>query len=1200
MKTGSKSPQKSAPSSTSANTTGDASKLQFQTRYKKLNSAQKQAVDTIDGPLLVVAGPGSGKTEILSLRVARILQETQALPSNILCLTFTDSASVNMRDRLSRLIGQEAYRVAIHTFHSFAVDIIQKYPEFFYKGAIFTPVDPVTKIGILQEIFEVLPHANPLSASHPEQGFVYLTDISQLIGNLKKAGISEDEFEQILLQNEKDAQFINETFSTIVEKRLTDAVVDELDAARLEILKKDSKQNAQNIAQKNSDQNEHSVAQKTGIPSLLKTIALNLEEALIRSKELEKNEPVSKWKEKWFKKDDYNRKVFRDILSQEKLRAAAQIYREYRRIMHERCLFDFDDMILDLISAIEHNPRLKFDLQEQYQYILVDEFQDTNSAQMRIVKAVADSPVNEGRPNIMVVGDDDQAVYKFQGAELSNILNFKTIFNDVATVNMTENYRSTQDILDIATHVIKKGERRLENLVPELRKTLISSNPEIKNGSIFHKVFDTSLHEFHYVSRRIKALIESGIKPSEIAVIARKHRQLESLVPFLQGAGVPIKYEREQNVLEQPHIVQLITMARFVYSLVNKNMTEGDEYLPKILAFPFWQLPRMTVWNISRSAYKERKMWLECMLENPDTKTIAEFFIDLGERATHEPLESILDSIIGAHVQLVQESEDEEIGDSDFADATKIDAANSNENFSSPFKSYYFSKKRFQHARAEYLSFLSSLRVFVRALREYKGKSGAREYLYISDLVDFVDIHEKNNIALNDMSPFANATDAVNLLSAHKAKGLEFDTVFVLSCTDEIWSGRALPRKIVLPANLQIEPAGDTEDDQLRLFYVALTRAKRNLYLTSYTSRDDGKESARLRFLTTDTTEMTGSDQKLENDILRKLYDPEKGDEETFASSYTPETHELLTASWTKYYMPPFLGEEESLLKSLLENYQLSVTHLNNYLNVAKGGPQLFLEQNLLRFPQAKTPSGAFGSAIHKTLERVSIKLRHDGVRAEKEEMLKWFGEYLDHERLAPQDFKQYSERGRLALAAFFDQKIGEFEATDMVEVNFKEQGVLIDDASSSSVHRADGERVPAHITGKIDRIIQVGGGRIVVCDFKTGKPKKEWAPKNEYEKIKLYEYERQLLFYKILIDNSRDYKNKYTVESGKLMFVEPTADGRIAELHLDFDQEKLDRVKKLISIVYQKIMNLDFPDTSAYKNESLADILAFEDSLLG
>jgi DNA helicase-2/ATP-dependent DNA helicase PcrA len=505
--------------------------------------------------------------------------------------------------------------------------------------------------------------------------------------------------------------------------------------------------------------------------------------------------------------------------------------------------------------------------------------------------------------------------------------------------------------------------------------------------------------------------------------------------------------------------------------------------------------------------------------------------------------------------------------------------------YTSPFKSYYFSKERFEHARAEYLSFLSSLRVFVKALREYKGKSGNNEILNIQDLIDFVDIHEKNDVKLNDESPFASARNAVNLLSSHKAKGLEFDTVFVLSCQDEVWAGRGMIKKISLPINLPLDPAGDTEDDQLRLFYVALTRAKRNLYLTSYRVKDDGGQSMKLRFL----TPPENVDDILKYEALKKIYTPEsiEGKTDESSSIFTPETHELLTASWLLYHTPLFLGEEQELLRSLLEGYQLSVTHLNNFLNVTKGGPQLFLEQNLLRFPQAKSPSGSYGSAIHKTLERISIQQKFNGTLPDIEGVVQWFKEYMNLERLSKSDARIYQERGIEALKAFYAEKKGEFAVEDKTEVNFKEQGVIV-----------EGGEIPAHLTGKIDRILTLPGGYMEVHDYKTGKAKAEWKPEGEYEKIKLYEYERQLIFYKILVEHSRDYGHQYKVNRGVLEFVEPMNNGHVADLILDIDAGKVERVKKLVSIVYTKIMNLDFPDVSKY-SQDVEGIQAFEEDLL-
>jgi DNA helicase-2/ATP-dependent DNA helicase PcrA len=1153
--------------------------MTFEEQYKLLNKEQKKAVDTIDGPLLVIAGPGSGKTQILSMRVGKILKESQILASNILCLTFTESASVNMRIRLASLIGGEAYRTAIHTFHNFCVEIIQKYPEYFYSGAFFSPADELTQIQILQEIFEKLPQRNPLRSEHPEQGFVFLRDSLKIIGYLKKAGILPEEFRKIIKNNQKILPEINSILEKAFIDRLSNGSIDKISKAVEEISL---------LSEKNIKDKDSSI-----LYNLIEAIKITLEKAVSLANEIDKTSPLSAWKEKWLKKDDKNKPIFKDTTNIEKLLVLSDIYEKYRNTMHENGYYDFDDMILDTIGALENNPSLRYQIQEQYQYILVDEFQDTNDAQMRLLELITDAPVHEGHPNIMAVGDNDQAVYKFQGAGPSNFDDFKKLYKDVQVVAMIQNYRSTQDILDIATHIIKKGEERLENILPEIEKVLIASNPKIKEGDIKHKEFATIAHEYHFVSREIKKRIDEGMKPEEIAVIARKHFQLEELVPYLRGAGVPIRYEREQNVFKEPHIAQLIILARFLFSISGKNKDEADEFLPQILSFPFWELDRETIWKISLNARRgdHDKNWLEVMLDADPIKfssegkleraskisDIAKFLIDLGTRSKNEPLEKILDEMVGAHLPVSQEGEDDD-GES----MSNEYEYKEDKKFSSPFKQFYFSREKFEHSRAEYLQFLSSLRVFVNALREYK--SG--QILSLNDLIEFVDLHEKNNISLNDQSPFAKFGEAVSLLTAHKAKGLEFETVFVLSCQDDIWAGRGIPSKISLPANLPIGPAGDTEDDQLRLFYVAITRAKRHLYLTSYLLGEKGETAQKLRFLVSgeDNEEIT------KHKALKKLYNVELSEKDE-----VPETHDVLTASWLKYHTPPFFGAEKKLLQSLLDNYKMPVTHLNNFLNIKKGGPQFFLEQNLLRFPQSKTPSGAYGSAMHKTLENIVLYLKKEGNIPNENLILESFEKFLKRERLVPNDFEQYKERGIESLTAFLKEKKGEFNAKDIVEFNFKEQGVKV---------------AGAEITGKIDRIIDFGGGQFEVYDFKTGKaPKNDWTGKDDYEKIKLYEYERQLIFYKLLVENSREFGGRSSrtdsglgaakVERGILEFIEPReSDKKIITLPLIITKEKTEKMAQLIGKVYEKIMNLDLPDVSKY-SQDLKGIQQFEEDLL-
>jgi len=1131
----------------------------FEKRYLKLNKEQKEAVDSIEGPLLVVAGPGSGKTEILSLRIGRILQETQANASNILCLTFTESAAVNMRKRLANLIGVEAYRVAIHTFHNFCVEIIQKYPEYFYGGAFFSPADDLTQIQVLQGIFEKLPHNHVLRIEHPEQGFVYLRDVLRVVSNLKKAGLEPKDFEAIILENKKAVPEINSILSEVLGERLSKKDLEKFVPVvkKLQFLAK--------TLEKDFPSNYY-----TNLPSL---VAVSLQKAVEESVENDSTKPLTSWKTKWLRKDDEGQSIFKDTLHIEKMEAVARLYSAYREALHHEGYYDFDDMILDVLKVLEKNPSIRYEIQEQYQYVLVDEFQDTNDAQMRILQAITDAPVYEGKPNIMAVGDDDQAVYKFQGAELSNILNFKKLFRDVNLVTMTKNYRSTQDILDIASHIIRKGEERLEKILPEIEKNLVASNTELEAGNIEHKEFPTRAHECHFVSREIKKRIEAGERPEEIAVIARKHWQLEEMVPYLQGVDVPIRYEREQNVFKEPHVVQLILLSRFLSSLTGKYDNEADELLPKILAFPFWQVDRETVWKISLATRrgKEERNWLEVMMDaetfgiskemSKKIKLIAQFLVDLGVRAQNEPLEVIIDELVGSHVPLAPETEQD-----DNLEEVKKD----NGDFVSPFRNYYFSQEKFEHARAEYLSFLSSLRVFVGALREYK--SG--EILGVKDLIEFVNLHEKNDIPLNDQSPFARLGGAVNLLTAHKAKGMEFETVFVLSCQDKIWAGRGMSSKLVLPANLPIEPAGDTEDDQLRLFYVAITRAKRHLYLTAYKAEEGGEDTSKLRFLIA----QEGEEETLKKAALMKIYFGQS----IVDDATLPEAHEVLTASWLHFHTPPFLGGEKKLLQSLLEDYQMPVTHLNNFLNVTKGGPQYFLEQNLLRFPQAKVPSGSFGSAIHYTLENASVFLKKEGKLPTEEEILAWFEKFLKKERLSPIDYKLFLDRGVEVLVSFWKNKQNTFSPKDIVEFNFKDQGVIVDGAI---------------LSGKIDRIVDKGAGVLEVHDYKTGKAKESWQGKDDYDRTKLYEYERQLLFYKMLVENSREFGGKATVESGVLEFVESKGD-RMGDLPLCFDTEKVEYLRKLIAIVYKKIMDLDLPDIKKYKQD-LSGIKEFEKDLI-
>ena len=1075
---------------------------QFEQRYSQLNPEQKKAVDAIEGPVMVVAGPGSGKTELLSLRVANILRTVDIRPGNILCLTFTDAAAFNMRQRLIGLLGRNAYRVAIHTFHTFGVEVINRYPEYFYNGAIFLPADEVTQTEILGDIFQELEYGNPLRSAHQGQ-FVYLNPVKKAIEHLKKAGLTPKEFTQIITANKKEAALIDPLIQSILTERVSKKTIPALEGVILELSRIPSE------------------PLRERFKSLKAVVIQSLQDAINEARESDSATPVTEWKRKWTARGDDRMIHLVDVLQEPRVDELARAYQRYMTRMRERGYYDFNDMILDTITMLENNVGARLDLQDRYQYLLVDEFQDTNDAQMRLIHLLTDNQDHKGRPNIMVVGDDDQAIYKFQGAEISNILQFRATFRDVTLVALKQNYRSTADILTAARHIIKKGVNRLE-------KDLYAANKRLKDGAIHSKEFPSREAEYQWVVGEVGQLIANGVPMKEIALISREHRLLEAIAPYFHAARIPIAYERQQNVLEERHILQLITMLRFVDSLMKKSKS-ADDLLPEILNYPFWGLERAIVWELSVKAHQNHTPWLTTMrASGGKLKDIADFFIALGAKAAYATAEEILHELIGQ------------------------------------FRSFYFSKEIFDRHRAVYLMFLSSLQSFVNALRKYhRGKRVSTH-----DTVSFVDMHASNKIPLSNASPFVNAQDAVQLMSAHKAKGLEFEAVFVINCQEDIWTGRGSRGQLILPSNLPIAPARDTLDDQLRVFYVAITRAKRLLYLTSYHFDHRGKESDRLGFIAPDDNAPSSFRPKSIN-----------------LSDMNMTAESLLSQAWDARHAAPFVADEKALLKPMLESYQLSVTHLQNFLNVADAGPWTFIEKNLLMFPEPKSPSGVFGSAFHGVIQQIYEKLKRTQTLPELGEVNDWFAYFLKDGRLNERETELLAKRGLKALEVFYPARRDSFSAQDRIELNFRNQGVVIGDA---------------HLTGKIDRLSMetaVADKKIIVHDFKTGKAIVSWEPSDPYEKIKAWKYRQQLAFYKLLVERSRDFGGAYQVERGIIEFVEPVR-GQLINLTLDIDPIHVERLKRLIEAVYKRIINLDFPDISKYPKD-ISGILQFEEDCI-
>ena len=823
---------------------------QFEQRYKSLNKEQKRAVDTTDGPVMVIAGPGSGKTELLSLRVGNILKNGTAKASNILLLTFTETAALNMRERLESLIGGDAYRVAIYTFHSFCTDIIGRYPEYFFEATHFRPASDLNQSEILETIFKNLPHKHILGGYHPERGYAYLQASQSRIKDIKKGGLTPSRFKEILEENSNAFSELNKILAKHLPERIGKDSIPAFETIKKEIKKTNT--------------------------SIGSAYAKSIERVLEECDNTEKTTPLSTWKSEFTGKDENGNRVFKDYLNLPKLFALADVYQMYQDSLHKDGYFDYEDMILEVVSELEKNVTLRTELEEIYQYIMVDEFQDTNNAQLLLVKALSSNPVHEGRPNVCVVGDDDQAIYKFQGAEISNIHSFKELYSDVEMIVLTENYRSTQKVLDFARQIVLQGVNRLENR-EKISKELLAKNTKLEKGNIHINSFGSEEEECAYIAHQVDKLLKEKVEAKEIALIARKHNQLITLLPYLDTLHVPYTYTRKENVFDEVHVKELIMLCRYL-STVGDNTLSRDDLLPQILSFPFWNIDRISIWKIAEYAKKENISWLSAMQSSSDEhiRDLSDFLIELGILAQTAPLEIVLDMLIGSKdIPLTKENEND---DDDTPYNFPITLKTS---FTSPYKEYYFGKNALKENSSSYINFLSSLRVFMRALREYKEGETLRTH----DVGAFVDMHTDYNIALINETPFAHNENSVSLLTSHGAKGLEFAYVFVVGVDDDIWAEKKKGSSLSFPENLPLGSAGDTEDDFIRLFYVALTRARHTLYITHHNSP--------LRFLSATDVE----------------------------NSKTPfiDSSELLTQGLQVYHTPPFAHDEKALLQKVVE-----------------------------------------------------------------------------------------------------------------------------------------------------------------------------------------------------------------------------------------------------------------------------------------
>jgi DNA helicase-2/ATP-dependent DNA helicase PcrA len=1064
----------------------------FDDNYRQLNPVQKKAVDTIDGPVLVVAGPGTGKTQLLSMRVANILRTTDVDARNILCLTFTNKAATNMRDRLIKLTDGSGQNVMVKTFHSFAAEIMNMYPNDFWSGAQLTTAPDVVQSEVITGILRTLPLDDPLALKFAGS-YTQVGDIKTALRLAKEAGLTPGKL--------KALANANIAFIDTIEPDLVSAFSTTLSAKKLD----DLQSKIQALPHQGID------ASLAPLSNLDEVIQERLLFATVEDKKIGRTTHTGKLKRDLIQTVNGVKGMFKERERNEWWQSLANIYELYRNELHARGYYDYSDMIVEVISTIEQNANVRADIQEQFQYVLIDEFQDTNAAQMRLAHLVADHTANNGRPNLMAVGDDDQSIYKFNGAELANMLMFQKSYPDSTVIVLQDNYRSSQAVLDAAKDIINQASDRLVLRDPSLSKEIKAVNEPSKPGEIIHLQYSDQDEQLYDISMRVKALHHKN--SSSIAILARNNESLRRITALLHQAGVPVGFSEQHNIL-QNEVVQIIyNLGVLVLAIQSGNQELTNQHLSIILRHPAWSIPTDTLWNLA-TINRRGGNWMKSLLthNNESLKQIGNWLQWLASRADTENAIVIVEYLLGLRAS---------------------------EYLTSPLREYFSTRNKIS---TDYVQSLSAIRGLLGQVREY----GSRQEPTLQNFINYITASIESGAVLGDESSFVTGDKTVELLTVHKAKGLEFDTVFVIDVIDQNWSPSKRGRKA--PLNLPLQPAFDDMDDYVRLLYVAATRAKRNLILTSFTHDHLGNDILSSPLLLPIATQQISG---IKNDSVPIL--------ET-ALGWPRLDHNI----------------ERQNLSTVLENFSLSATALLDFLDVSRGGPSQFLERHLLCLPQATSTAMAFGTAIHAALEYAQIITNRDSFSVSA--VSQRFTDNLKGQFLPKHEFERFNQHGRELL-----EKLLQSDTFWLPKGGIPEQKI-------SDVRIGN-----ARLTGKIDRI-EIRKEKIIIADYKTGTPLSSFTTKDQTKAIKAWRHRMQLTFYALLAKQSSRIQSGLPIV-GQMLYVEAS---QAKELVREYEPsaEDLDNMQRLITVIWPKIQKLELPNTDDY-DPSIQGILAFENDLL-
>jgi DNA helicase-2/ATP-dependent DNA helicase PcrA len=782
-------------------------------------------------------------------------------------------------------------------------------------------------------------------------------------------------------------------------------------------------------------------------------------------------------------------------------------------MMRDRNRYDFDDMINWVIKAFEENKNLLNQYQERFLYILVDEYQDTSGTQNRLVELLISY---WDKPNVFVVGDDDQSIYRFQGANVENMLQFANSYREsLLTVVLTNNYRSTQPILDISRTLIGRNEERLVNQIDGLSKELISSHPDAR--SLTHlpviKEYESQRHEMIDITLQVQQLLTQGVQPGRIGIIYRENKYGEELTNYFKLRGVPVYSKRQMNILEIPLARKMILLLKYL-AAEHEFPYSGDEMLFEILHFDWFNIPPIEVARLSVEVadrqFTDNKTSLRRLLYDKSNTPPT----DLFSQGLHPELKKA-GNIIEKLIHIVPNVTLQVLVENIIREAGVLNQV-------------------MQSAEKPWLmQVVTGLFEFVRE------ETHRNPLLNLKELVKIIELMEREALVL-PLTQISGHDKGVNLLTAHGSKGLEFEYVFFAGCNSAFWERKRPPGGgYKIPDTVFLSGGGGQErvEELRRLFFVALTRAERHLYISYSRFRNDGREMEPSMFIAEirDQHELPVEKVFLDEEVITSFQALQ------FGQTEAPEIDKL----------------EEEFISRLLDRFVMNVTALNNYLKC----PLEFYFRNLLRIPSPRNEATEFGSAIHYALQTLFEKMKESNNQFPgKDEFITDFGWYMHRHResFTREQFERRMEYGLEVLNNYYDKYINGWNRIVAVERNIRNVVVA---------------GVP--LKGKLDKL-EFDGKMVNVVDYKTGdfdRAKPKLSPPNEKDPNG-GDYWRQAVFYKILVDNdSRGWR----AVSTEFDFVEPDKKKNYHKEKLVINPADITTVTQQIVTVWQRIQDRDF-----------------------